>query len=121
MVKLVTVKRSDVNLGHKGMKPPKPQRKPRATTKIGEMAKFILNYHGGDKEAAMNSINTYKNADSLTQDLILTGWICGKNIPARIAKSVFNIGDAKYKRIKLMRKKSKTGGNKPNMVKKLLI
>jgi len=112
----ISITKSDIKLGLKGSKPPKKQFKPRRLSKLDEMQKFIINFNGGDAGAAVTTINSYNKADEKSKDLILNAWICGKNLPLRMAKSIFKVGAGKYKRIKEMRIKKKSGGIKPSAV-----
>ena len=102
-----------LKLGYKGAPPPKKHMNPRKKKENIEMCKFITEYNDNDEDAARKEVSKYENADSDQEDLILTSWICGRNLPARIAKKVFRIGDYKYKRIKQMASKLRTGGQKP--------
>jgi hypothetical protein len=105
-------------LGFKGAAPPKPHLNPRKKVENIEMQRFIQDFNNNDEDAAKMEIARYENCDSDQEDLILTSWICGRNLPERIAKKVFKIGDYKYKRIKRMDTKKKTGGQKPSTVRK---
>ena len=103
-------------LGYKGAPPPKRQRNVRITNKEQALAKFIRDYNDNDESAAMQSIKMYQLANKDQQERILTGWIIGRNLPERLAKDIFNIGDYKYQRIKKMLARRPTGGQKPNYV-----
>jgi len=105
-----------VKLGFKGAAPPKSHLNPRKKIEDIEMHRFIKDFNNNDEDAAKKEIAKYENCESDQEDLILTSWICGRNLPERVAKKVFKIGDYKYKRIKRMEIKQKSGGQKPSMV-----
>ena len=106
-----------VNLGPKGRKPVKKQRKPQIPSKMTDFRKFTTKHHKGNlEEAEANVAHYFLSENSKFKEAMLVTYICNDNLSCRLAKKIFKIGSHRYLRLKQCREKEKPGGVKPNFV-----
>ena len=112
--------RCKVKLGPKGAKPPKKQLNPRKRKTQG-LTRLITEFFDGNSDEVDSILFAYETGTPARRDSILTLLACHKKVPARLIRSIFNIGSHRFRRIKLGLTKQKPGGDKPNYVRCIIL